>query len=101
MVLLSSEQCTQSAPSSHCEYKILTQRPLSGDGVNERPDPFAVRLRVDSTGANGLTPRALLGVHLQKVECPKNRGEEGRVGIRSLLFLEEVVKLGSKFVKLR
>ena len=38
-----------------------------GDGINERPDPLAVGLRVDG----GRTHRALLGVHLHKMKGPK------------------------------
>ena len=44
-----------------------------GDGVDKRPDPLAVGLRVDGAGrrADGRTPRALLGVHLHKMKGPK------------------------------
>ena len=44
-----------------------------GDGVDKRPDPLAVGLRIDGAGrrADGQTPRALLGVHLEEVNCPK------------------------------
>ncbi len=44
-----------------------------GDGVDKRPEPLAVVLRVDGVGrhADGRTPRALLGVHLHKMKGPK------------------------------
>ena len=44
-----------------------------GNGVDEHPDPLVVGLWVDGAGrrADGQTPRALLGAHLEKVQCPK------------------------------
>ncbi len=43
------------------------------DDDDERPDPLAVGLRVDGAGrrADGRTPRAMLGVYLHKMKCPK------------------------------
>ena len=60
-----------------------------GDGVDKRPDPLAVGLRVDGAGrrADGRTPRALLGVHLHKMKGPKQV-------LRAATLWEEGVPLG-------
>ena len=44
-----------------------------GDGVDERPDPFSMGLRVDGAigRADNRAPRALLGIDLEKVERPE------------------------------
>ena len=43
------------------------------DGVDERPDPLAVGLRVDGTArcSDGRTSRGLQGVNLEEMKCPK------------------------------
>ena len=70
-------------------HTVITHRNVDqvGDGVDKRPDPLAVGLRIDGAGrrADGRTPRALLGlgVNLHKMKGPKqvlwvaNLWEEG------------------------
>ena len=58
---------------SRCEYffeKNTHHHHLQlGDGVNERPDPLSMGLRVDGAvgSADDRAPRALLGVSLEEV----------------------------------
>ena len=58
--------------SPHCDFTHHNVNQVVV-GIDKRPDPLAVGLRVDGAGrrADGRTPRALLGVHLHKMKCPK------------------------------
>ena len=67
-ILTQCHSCT--VPQTVITYHNVDQ---VGDGVDKRPDPLAVSLRVDGAGrrADGRTPQALLGVHLHKIKGPK------------------------------